>query len=134
MNTPLQTGVARRGLHPLVAAAAVAVIVMCTVGVAAVMGWLPTPSANTNPNALSAESAALAGPEGGNLAPAPQIPAQPLAPAPGQQPAARQPAAPRPQAAAPAQLAPPRRSSAKVAAWSRACARSRRRCATIATI
>ena len=53
---------------------------MCTVGVAAVMGWLPTPSANTNPNALSAESAALAGPEGGNLAPAPQIPAQPLAP------------------------------------------------------
>ena len=31
---------------------------MCTVGVAAVMGWLPTPSANTNPNALSAESAA----------------------------------------------------------------------------
>ena len=64
----------------LVAAAAVAVIVMCTVGVAAVMGWLPTPSANTNPNALSAESAALAGPEGGNLAPAPQIPAQPLAP------------------------------------------------------
>ena len=80
MNTPLQTGVARRGLHPLVAAAAVAVIVMCTVGVAAVMGWLPTPSANTNPNALSAESAALAGPEGGNLAPAPQIPAQPLAP------------------------------------------------------
>ena len=66
----------------LVAAAAVAVIVMCTVGVAAVMGWLPTPSANTNPNALSAESAALAGPEGGNLAPAPQIPAQPLAPRP----------------------------------------------------
>ena len=64
----------------LVAAAAVAVIVMCTVGVAAVMGWLPTPSANTNPNALSAESAALAGPEG-NPAPAPQIPAQPLAPA-----------------------------------------------------
>ena len=105
MNTPLQTGVARRGLHPLVAAAAVAVIVMCTVGVAAVMGWLPTPSANTNPNALSAESAALAGPEGGNLAPAPQIPAQPLAPAPGQQPAARQPAAPRPQAA-PAQPRP----------------------------
>ena len=39
---------------------------MCAVGVAAVMGWLPTPSANTNPNALSAESAALAGPEGGN--------------------------------------------------------------------
>ena len=36
----------------------------------------------TNPNALSAESAALAGPEGGNLAPAPQIPAQPLAPRP----------------------------------------------------
>ena len=91
----------------LVAAAAVAVIVMCTVGVAAVMGWLPTPSANTNPNALSAESAALAGPEGGNLAPAPQIPAQPLAPAPGQQPAARQPAAPRPQA--PRGAASPRR-------------------------
>ena len=118
----------------LVAAAAVAVIVMCTVGVAAVMGWLPTPSANTNPNALSAESAALAGPEGGNLAPAPQIPAQPLAPRLASSrrlvsPPRRVPRRPRRRS-----LAPPRRSSAKVAAWSRACARSRRRCATIATI
>ena len=105
MNTPPDRRCAP-WLHPLVAAAAVAVIVMCTVGVAAVMGWLPTPSANTNPNALSAESAALAGPEGGNLAPAPQIPAQPLAPAPGQQPAARQPARVPRRAAQPRPAAP----------------------------
>ncbi|CUI90496.1 glycine zipper 2TM domain-containing protein [Achromobacter xylosoxidans] len=79
MNYPAPTESPRRGLHPLVAAAAIAVIVMCSVGVAAVMGWLPTPSATPH-----AEDPALAqpGPEAANLAPAQAAtPGQPQAPA-----------------------------------------------------
>ncbi|WP_116791687.1 glycine zipper 2TM domain-containing protein [Achromobacter dolens] len=77
MNYPVPTESSRRGLHPLAAAAAIAVIVMCSVGVAAVMGWLPTPSATPH-----AEDPALAqaGPEAANLAPAQPVPAQPQAP------------------------------------------------------
>ncbi|SIT18404.1 glycine zipper 2TM domain-containing protein [Achromobacter sp. MFA1 R4] len=66
MNTSTQPA-PRRGLHPLLAAAAIAVIVMCSVGVAAVLGWLPTPSANPH----AEEAVAEAGPEDANLAPAP---------------------------------------------------------------
>ncbi|MFD4836483.1 glycine zipper 2TM domain-containing protein [Achromobacter sp. NPDC058515] len=89
MNTSTRTDSSRRGLHPLVAAAAIAVIVMCSVGVAAVMGWLPTPSANPHAD----EPVAEAGPEGANLAPAPAQPQQAQqarpAPAPASPPAAR---------------------------------------------
>lgn len=90
----------RRGLHPLVAAAAIAVIVMCAVGVAAVMGWLPSPSANPHADAPLAG----AGPESANLAPAPQA-AVPPAPAPAQTGRPASAAAPRPAAPAPAQQA-----------------------------
>lgn len=90
----------RRGLHPLVAAAAIAVIVMCAVGVAAVMGWLPSPSANPHADA----PAVGAGPESANLAPAPQA-AVPPAPAPAQTGRPASAAAPRPAAPAPAQQA-----------------------------
>ncbi|CUJ45363.1 Surface antigen [Achromobacter xylosoxidans] len=96
MNYPAPTESPRRGLHPLVAAAAIAVIVMCSVGVAAVMGWLPTPSATPH-----AEDPALAqpGPEAANLAPAqPATPGQPQAPA--QQPQAQGRPAPAPAPAA----------------------------------
>jgi outer membrane lipoprotein SlyB len=100
MNTSTRTESARRGLHPLVAAAAIAVILMCSVGVAAVMGWLPTPSANPHAD----EPVAEAGPEGANLAPAPSTPARPAAqaqqtrPAPAPAPAARPAPAPAQQA------------------------------------
>lgn len=67
MNTSSHSASPRRGLHPLLAAAAIAVIVMCSVGVAAVLGWLPTPSANPH----AQEAVAEAGPEDANLAPAP---------------------------------------------------------------
>ncbi|WP_454675989.1 glycine zipper 2TM domain-containing protein [Achromobacter marplatensis] len=90
----------RRGLHPLVAAAAIAVIVMCAVGVAAVLGWLPSPSANPHADA----PVAGAGPESANLAPAPQA-AVPPAPAPAQTGRPASAAAPRPAAPAPAQQA-----------------------------
>lgn len=92
----------RRGLHPLVAAAAIAVIVMCAVGVAAVMGWLPSPSANPHADA----PVVSAGPESANLAPAPQASAsqasEPPAPAPAQTGRPASAAAPRPAASAPA--------------------------------
>ncbi|MFJ3462947.1 glycine zipper 2TM domain-containing protein [Achromobacter spanius] len=67
MNTSASSASPRRGLHPLLAAAAIAVIVMCSVGVAAVLGWLPSPSANPHAEAAVSE----AGPEDANLAPAP---------------------------------------------------------------
>lgn len=98
MNTSSKIEAARRGLHPLVAAAAIAVIVMCTVGVAAVMGWLPSPSANPHAD----EPVAEAGPEGANLAPAPQAA---VPPPPAQQ--GRQPAAPAPRPQAQTQAPPP---------------------------
>ncbi|EGP46180.1 glycine zipper 2TM domain-containing protein [Achromobacter insuavis] len=85
MNNPVQSDSARRGLHPLVSAAAIAVIVMCSVGVAAVLGWLPTPSATPHPED---PALAQAGPEGVNLAPV-----QPGAPGQPQAPGARPPAA-----------------------------------------
>ena len=44
MNTPVQT--AKTGLHPLLLIAAIAVILFCAVGTAAIMGWLPKSSAN----------------------------------------------------------------------------------------
>lgn len=101
MNNPVQSDSARRGLHPLVSAAAIAVIVMCSVGVAAVLGWLPTPSATPHPED---PAPAQAGPESANLAPA-----QPGAPGQPQAPGARPPAAQaQPQAQGrPAPAAPP---------------------------
>lgn len=100
MNTSTSSAPPRRGLHPLVAAAAVAVIVMCSVGVATVLGWLPTPSANPHADAAVAE----AGPEDANLAPAPAAaPSGANKPA-GQAQQSQSAQAPRP-AAAPAQQA-----------------------------
>ncbi|KNE26490.1 glycine zipper 2TM domain-containing protein [Achromobacter spanius] len=99
MNTSTRIQHSRSGLHPLVAAAAIAVIVMCAVGVAAVMGWLPSPSANPHADTPVAE----AGPEDANLAPAPaQAQAQPSVPQAQQ---ARPASAPRASAPAPAKQA-----------------------------
>jgi outer membrane lipoprotein SlyB len=77
MNTSTSTASPRRGLHPLLAAAAIAVIVMCSVGVAAVLGWLPSPSANPHADQAVAE----AGPEDANLAPVPAAPSAAAKPA-----------------------------------------------------
>lgn len=44
MNTPVQP--AKSGMHPLMLIAAIAVILFCAVGTAAIMGWLPKSSAN----------------------------------------------------------------------------------------
>ncbi|MGE8617593.1 MAG: glycine zipper 2TM domain-containing protein [Achromobacter spanius] len=98
MNTSTRIQNSRSGLHPLVAAAAIAVIVMCAVGVAAVMGWLPSPSANPHADTPVVE----AGPEGANLAPAPG--SQPVP----QQAQQAQQSAPQTQQARPASASAPR--------------------------
>lgn len=86
-----------KSLHPLILAAAVAVVLFCGVGTAALMGWLPTSdSREAAPLSSAASSEQLASLQ----AIAPPAGAQPLAALPQQQPQqlAVQPApAPRPQ-------------------------------------
>jgi outer membrane lipoprotein SlyB len=122
MNTP-HTSPARRGQHPLLILAALAVILFCAVGTAAIMGWLPSSRGGnaagaagraTNGELSEADRAALAaslqqpGQPGVAVAPAPATtamapgalpPAYPAQPATG----TYVPAAPAP---APAPVAP----------------------------
>ncbi|KAB8060370.1 glycine zipper 2TM domain-containing protein [Janthinobacterium sp. FT14W] len=49
-----------KSLHPLVLAAAVAVLLFCGVGTAALMGWLPSSQGDTQPLAASASAEQLA--------------------------------------------------------------------------
>jgi outer membrane lipoprotein SlyB len=87
--------------HPLLIAAALAVILFCAVGTAAIMGWLPSSSGGTRGQLSDADRAALAGSlqqPGAAYAPAPAT--APLAAAPAGVPQAL--AAPVPYPAAPA--------------------------------
>ena len=63
MHTPLDTPPttpARRGQHPLLILAALAVILFCAIGTAAIMGWLPNSKGRTATGELSpADRAAL---------------------------------------------------------------------------
>ncbi|HYG44235.1 MAG TPA: glycine zipper 2TM domain-containing protein [Bordetella sp.] len=81
MNTPVSaTGdTPRRGLHPLVATAAGSVIVLCAVAVAALLGWLPTPWADSPEPALQHEAQAQAAEQAAQQAHS--APAAPQAPA-----------------------------------------------------
>ena len=82
MNTPY-TPDARRRQHPLLILAALAVILFCAVGTAAIMGWLPSSKGGNAKNGLSeneraALSASLQQPgQPGYLAPAAPAPAYP---------------------------------------------------------
>ncbi|ALM85584.1 glycine zipper 2TM domain-containing protein [Bordetella sp. N] len=81
MNNATSQSESRRGLHPLVATAAVCVIVLCGVAVAAIGGWLPTSSGRQEgagqPAAQMADQGANNGalaqndPANANLAPVP---------------------------------------------------------------
>ncbi|WP_233236085.1 glycine zipper 2TM domain-containing protein [Bordetella sp. LUAb4] len=77
MNTATSRSESRRGLHPLVATAAVSVIVLCGVAVAAIGGWLPSSSGRPDANdpivSSAADPATLAqnDPANANLAPLP---------------------------------------------------------------
>lgn len=75
-----------KSLHPLVLAAAVAVLLFCGVGTAALMGWLPSSQGDSQPLAASTSAEQMASLQANqpqaNLAPAG---AQPLAALPPQQ-------------------------------------------------
>ncbi|CAH0305741.1 Outer membrane lipoprotein SlyB [Massilia sp. Bi118] len=81
----------RRGQHPLLILAALAVILFCAVGTAAIMGWLPSSKGRTANGGLSdAERAALSAslqqpgaPAPGSMAPGALPPAYPAQPAVG---------------------------------------------------
>lgn len=106
-QTSLRNAAPRRGLHPLIATAAVSVIVLCAVAVAAMLGWLPGTSADTAPALAEREDAQQTAPEpapeartgtaGPQQAPAPAVGAKPRQQAQVSQPA--------PPSAAPAQCA-----------------------------
>ena len=67
MNTPQHP--AKTGMHPLLLIAAVAVILFCAVGTAAIMGWLPKSSANGDlPPATAAQLDTQAGVPPGSAA------------------------------------------------------------------
>lgn len=78
------TSPAKPGLHPLMAIAAVAVVLFCGVGTAAIMGWLPKSTANGDvppPSAAQMSPQLAAAPVAQQLAQqaAQPAPAQPLA-------------------------------------------------------
>lgn len=61
-QTNIRNATPRRGLHPLIATAAVSVIVVCGVAVAAMLGWLPGTSADSAPASASQADAQQAAP------------------------------------------------------------------------
>ncbi|MCC7600413.1 glycine zipper 2TM domain-containing protein [Janthinobacterium sp. FW305-129] len=81
-----------KSLHPLVLAAAVAVLLFCGVGTAALMGWLPSSQGDSQPLAASTSAEQMANLQA-NQPPANLQPAgaQPLAALPPQQQPVRQP-------------------------------------------
>lgn len=66
----------KSSLHPLLIAAAVAVLLFCAVGIAAMMGWLPSSKSSSEPVGSLTASDQLAG------APAAAVPLQAMAPPP----------------------------------------------------
>lgn len=75
-----------KSLHPLVLAAAVAVLLFCGVGTAALMGWLPSSQSDSQPLAASTSAEQMANLQA-NQPPAPAaLPPQPQQQQPQQQP------------------------------------------------
>ena len=97
-----------KSLHPLVLAAAVAILLFCGVGTAALMGWLPSSQGDSQPLAASTSAEQLASLQANqpqaNLLPAGAQPLAALPPQQSQQQPVRQPQpqAPQQYAAAPA--------------------------------
>lgn len=76
MNTPLHSTNKRPGMHPMLILAALAVILFCLAGTAAIMGWIPSSVGSTTPRGDLTEADRLA--LSAQMAPAP---AAALAPA-----------------------------------------------------
>lgn len=60
MNTPINSTPARHGMHPMLILAAVAVILFCLAGTAAIMGWIPSSVGGTTPRGDLTEADRLA--------------------------------------------------------------------------
>ena len=90
METPMNHVPHRSGQHPLLIVAAIAVVLFCAVGIAAIMGWIPSSIGAGNPAVASAPRGDLSEADrallaskmnnGGSVAPAPLMAAN-LAPA-----------------------------------------------------
>lgn len=78
MNTPLHSTYKRPGMHPMLILAALAVILFCLAGTAAIMGWIPSSVGSTTPRGDLTEADRLA--LSAQMAPAPAGSSQ-LAPA-----------------------------------------------------
>lgn len=74
MNTPLTHPPGRPAQHPLMIAAAIAVILFCLLGTAAIMGWIPNSIGGTAANRELSEADRLA--LAARMAPAPAPPQQ----------------------------------------------------------
>jgi len=125
----------RKSLHPLMATAAVAVIVLSAVGVAAITGLIPTSKGKEDPNATPmTQSAAPSKPSDSQTKaqPAPVQTAKPIAPAP----APVKQAAPRPvePVSPPAPVAAAPRESVQVAAAERAAPQPKPICVDCGTV
>ncbi|WP_459616500.1 glycine zipper 2TM domain-containing protein [Bordetella sp. 2513F-2] len=102
---------AGRGLHPLIAAAAVSVIVLCAVATGAILGWLPGPWAGNPPDAVATSDPQ----DAGEAAPSGDAPVDPPAdPAPIDAAGGLPPEPPQPSSSAPA-AAPPASQDAPLA-------------------
>lgn len=53
MNTPMQAPQPRSGHHPLMIAAAIAIVLFCLAGTAAILGWIPSSIGRDSNNNLS---------------------------------------------------------------------------------
>lgn len=73
MNTPLHSTYKRPGMHPMLILAALAVILFCLAGTAAIMGWIPSSVGGNTPRGDLSEADRLA--LSAQMAPAPATPA-----------------------------------------------------------
>mgnify|MGYP000486380516 CR=1 FL=1 len=79
MNTPLHSTYKRPGMHPMLILAALAVILFCLAGTAAIMGWIPSSVGGNTPRGDLTEADRLA--LSTQMAPAPSSQLAPAAPA-----------------------------------------------------
>ena len=76
MNTPLHSTYKRPGMHPMLILAALAVILFCLAGTAAIMGWIPSSVGSTTPRGDLTEADRLA--LSAQMAPATSAPPAPV--------------------------------------------------------
>ncbi|HEY0491113.1 MAG TPA: glycine zipper 2TM domain-containing protein [Telluria sp.] len=74
MNTPLNSTQKRTGMHPMLILAALAIILFCLAGTAAIMGWIPSSVGGNTPRGDLTEADRMA--LSAQMAPAPLAPSR----------------------------------------------------------